>query len=201
MSSFDSFADVVAARTHSLTTANISEWRHTRPTFDRPFGARLWPTFEGAFEWIFGYERHGFKLVIGETPLSAFKDVVAVLALYYTVVLCGPRLMRNRKPLHLPLLFRLYNLLLVGSSALICLLFVEQMVPTIKRHGLLFSICELNGGFTDELTLLYYVSFVDLAFESSLTLGQVNYLMKYLELFDTVFLILKKKPLSKSVSS
>lgn len=127
------------------------------PTLQRPFGLRLWPIFDAAFANAVDYKREDFKLIIGETPLSTFKSVVAVLSSYYAIVLCGPILLRNRIPWKLQALFRLYNLLLVFSSATLCLLFLEQIIPTIARHGLLFSICELEGGFTDELVLLYYV--------------------------------------------
>jgi len=59
-------------------------------------------------------------------------------------------------------------------------LFVEQLVPELARNGVFHAICEREGGWTDRLVVLYYL----------------NYLTKYLELLDTVFLVLKKKPLT-----
>jgi len=59
-------------------------------------------------------------------------------------------------------------------------LFVEQLLPTLVRNGVFHAICSYNGGWTKELVTLYYL----------------NYLTKYLELIDTLFLVLKKKPLT-----
>ncbi|CRK01531.1 hypothetical protein BN1723_008773 [Verticillium longisporum] len=58
--------------------------------------------------------------------------------------------------------------------------FVEQLLPTVVRGGVFHAICDKEGGWTQPLVVLYYL----------------NYLTKYLELLDTCFLFLKKKPLT-----
>lgn len=150
-----------------------------RPTLERPFGIRVWPLFDAVFKPLVGYKADEFMFILDYTPLATFQETAAVLLCYYTIVFGGPLLMQNRKPFELKYLFRAYNLLLVGLSGGLMMLFIEQMVPTISNRGTLYAICEYKGGWTDQLVLLYYI----------------NYLMKYLELFDTMFLILKKKPL------
>lgn len=61
---------------------------------------------------------------------------------------------------------------------------VEQLFPIVYNHGLLYAVCAKDA-WTQPLELLYYL----------------NYLVKYWELFDTVFLVVKKKKLGKCVDS
>jgi len=88
--------------------------------------------------------------------------------------------MRNRPAFKLNAIFMVHNFYLTAISAILLALFIEQLVPTVYNHGIFYAICDKNGGWTDELVILYYL----------------NYLTKYLELLDTVFLVLKKKPLT-----
>jgi len=50
----------------------------------------------------------------------------------------------------------------------------------LYNHGLFYGICNGDGGWTQPMVVLYYL----------------NYLTKYFELLDTVFLVVKKKPLT-----
>jgi len=81
------------------------------------------------------------------------------------------------------LLKQIHNFYLTAISGILLVLFLEQLIPTLVRHGVFYGICNHGGGWTDKLVILYYL----------------NYLTKYLELIDTVFLFLKKKPLSKNL--
>jgi hypothetical protein len=87
---------------------------------------------------------------------------------------------RNREPFKLNFLFKVHNFYLTAISGMLLALFVEQLLPTVVRKGLFFAICDHQGGWTDKLVILYYL----------------NYLTKFVELIDTCFLFLKKKPLS-----
>ena len=108
--------------------------------------------------------------------------------------------MRNRPAFKLNDLFLIHNFYLTAISGILLVLFIEQLTPTIWKHGLFFTICDA-GGWTGPLVTLYYVGprprtracNIPVANKS---LMQLNYLTKYLELLDTVFLVLKKKPLS-----
>ncbi|TKA68065.1 hypothetical protein B0A49_04565 [Cryomyces minteri] len=150
------------------------------PTLDRPFGLQLWPIFEKAFESIKGYKPQDFRFVSGETPMSTLKATATLLISYYVVIFGGRELMKNRPAFSLNGLFKIHNLYLTVISGCLLALFAEQLIPTIARRGTFYAICDANGGWTDKLVILYYL----------------NYLTKYLELIDTCFLFLKKKPLT-----
>lgn len=150
------------------------------PSIDRPFGVHLWPIFDGLYTSVMGYSATDFRFVQGKTPMSTFKEMATMIAAYYIIILGGRELMRNRKPRELTSLFMIHNLYLTIISGILLALFVEQLVPTVWRHGIFYAICSHEGGWTKPLVTLYYL----------------NYLTKYLELLDTVFLFLKKKPLT-----
>lgn len=128
------------------------------PTLDRPFGLALWPIFEKCFEPIAGYKPQDFRFVQGETPLSTFKVCVVTLITYYIIIFGGRELMRNREPFKLNFLFKVHNFYLTAISGTLLLLFAEQLIPIVVRKGLFFAICDHQGGWTDKLVILYYVS-------------------------------------------
>lgn len=150
------------------------------PTLDRPFGVKLWPIFSKCFEQVVGYPAEDFRFVPGETPISDLKTCSIILVSYYIIIFGGRELMRNREPFKLSFLFKVHNFYLTAISGILLALFAEQLIPTVWRHGLFYAICDHEGGWTQPLVLLYYL----------------NYLTKFLELIDTCFLFLKKKPLS-----
>ena len=152
------------------------------PTIDRPFGIHLWPIFDKAFTAVVGYSANDFKFVPFETPMSTIKSTSIFIAIYYCIIFGGREWMRNREPFQLSFLFKVHNFYLTAISGILLALFAEQLIPTVARKGLFFAICDHQGGWTDKLVILYYL----------------NYLTKFLELIDTCFLFLKKKPLSTS---
>lgn len=90
--------------------------------------------------------------------------------------------MKNLPAYRLQALFQLHNLLLTSVSGVLLALMVEQLAPIIWNHGLFYAICAQEA-WTQPLELLYYL----------------NYLVKYWELLDTVFLVVKKKKLGKTI--
>ena len=171
------------------------------PTLDRPFGIELWPVFAKVYSAVMGYSPTDFEFVPGATPMSTLKETAVTLGVYYVVVLGGRELMRNRKPFVINGAFMLHNLYLTAISATLLALFIEQLLPTIVRNGLFFAICNEKGGWTKELVTLYYVWASGLPCSIGTDIEQLNYLTKYLELLDTLFLVLKKKPLSTLLST
>ncbi|KAH8654105.1 GNS1/SUR4 family-domain-containing protein [Tricladium varicosporioides] len=150
------------------------------PSIERPFGIKLWPLFDKAFTAVMGYHPQDFDFQPRVTPMSTMKETAITIFLYYVVIFGGRELMRNRPAFKLNLPFMIHNFYLTSISGILLALFIEQLVPTVYKHGLFYAICDVKGGWTPPLVILYYL----------------NYLTKYLELIDTVFLVLKKKPLT-----
>jgi fatty acid elongase 3 len=131
------------------------------PTLDRPFGISLWPLFERAYTPILGYKPQDFRFESGETFMSTFWATASVLISYYIIVFGGREVMRGRTALKLNGLFMVHNFYLTAISGVLLALFLEQLIPTIARHGVFYGICNRKGGWTDKLVILYYVSLED----------------------------------------
>ncbi|KAF9913858.1 hypothetical protein BX616_009441 [Lobosporangium transversale] len=147
-------------------------------SIDQPFGIKLDPYFNQAYEFVTGKSIDSFAFQEGVTPFSTSNEVIVWTITYLVVIFGGRELMRNQEPFKLKHLFILHNFLLTVASGALLLLFIENLVPMVARHGLFYAICD-DDAWTQRLELLYYL----------------NYLVKYWELADTVFLVLKKKPL------
>jgi len=128
------------------------------PCLDRPFGLHLWPIFEKAFEAVKGYKPQDFRFIPGETTLSTHYACAAMLVSYYIIIFGGRELMRERAPFQLNFIFKVHNFMLTAISGTLLVLFLEQLIPEITRNGILHAICAYDGGWTNELVVLYYVS-------------------------------------------
>lgn len=136
----------------------LKTFRLPVPSIDRPFGVELWPIFDRLYSSVMGYSPTDFRFVQGKTPMSTFRETATMIVAYYVVILVGRELMRNRKPMRLTGLFMIHNLYLTIISGILLALFVEQLVPTLWRHGIFYAICSHDGGWTKPLVTLYYVS-------------------------------------------
>jgi len=65
--------------------------------------------------------------------------------------------MRNRPAFKLNALFMIHNFYLTAISGTLLALFVEQLIPTLYKHGIFYAICDVKGGWTPPLVILYYV--------------------------------------------
>ncbi|EEB07778.1 GNS1/SUR4 family protein [Schizosaccharomyces japonicus yFS275] len=138
----------------------------------------LWSLFDNFVYSIVGRRPSNFEFIVGKTHLSTWPVVASIIVGYYTVIFGGQRLMRSHSPIRFNKVFQYYNLVFSLGSLFLALLIFEQVAPIIREHGLFFSICN-EQAWTQPLLYLYYLA----------------YISKYLELFDTVFLVLRKKPL------
>lgn len=127
------------------------------PSIDRPFGIHLWPIFDKAWTAVVGYPVGDFRFVPFETPMSTLKSTSTFIVIYYAVIFGGRELMRSREPFQLKALFLAHNFMLTAVSGTLLALFIEQLVPTLAKHGLYYAICDTNGGWTQPLVVLYYV--------------------------------------------
>ncbi len=138
-----------------------------------------WSVFDKAWTTVMGYPANDFRFVPGETPMATFRETAAFIATYYLVIFGGREVMRNRPAMKLNNLFIIHNFYLTAISGGLLLLFAQQLIPGLWKNGLFDGVCG-GTGWSQPLLVLYYL----------------NYLTKYLELLDTVFLVLKKKPLT-----
>lgn len=153
------------------------------PTVERPFGIYLYPYVERAFAVLSNgrFIMSEFEFKAGETPLSTIEEVFPAIALYYLVIF-GGRAVINKlgiRPFVLNGLFQLHNLFLTTLSLTLLVSIMEQLFPQIWKHGLFYAICD-ERAWTREMVVLYYM----------------NYLTKFVEFVDTVFLVLKQKKLT-----
>ncbi|EEQ40576.1 Elongation of fatty acids protein 2 [Clavispora lusitaniae] len=149
----------------------------------KPFLIELWPLFDSAVASVTNgrFVPSEFQFVPGETTFSTFPAVATAIAVYYTVIFGGNYLFKRFgiKPLVLNGLFQLHNLLLTSISLTLLTLMMEQLIPMIYKHGLFYAICHPDA-WTQPLVTLYYL----------------NYLTKFCEFLDTVFLVVKQKKLT-----
>ncbi|VDC06304.1 unnamed protein product [Peniophora sp. CBMAI 1063] len=117
--------------------------------------------------------------VRGATPLSTQPVVVAALVSYLVVIFGIQEIMKNRKPLKLQVPFMIHNVYLTTGSGLLLMLMLEEILPKLWNHGVFYAICN-SSSWTERMEFYY----------------MINYYIKYIELIDTVFLALKKKPLA-----
>lgn len=128
------------------------------PTLDRPFGIALWPIFEHAFQALKGYKAESFRFTPGKTPMATITETATTLVAYYIIIFGGRELMKDRPAFKLNTLFKIHNFYLTAISGVLLLLFLEQLIPTLVRNGVFYTICDHRGGWTQPLVVLYYVS-------------------------------------------
>lgn len=121
-----------------------------------PYILSPWNNFNKVWTSIMGYPADEFRFVPGKTPMSTFGETVAMIVLYLVVIFGGREFMRNRAPLKLNGLFMIHNFILTAISGSLLVLFIQQLLPTLWRHGLYENICGASG-WTPQLVTLYYV--------------------------------------------
>ncbi|KAH8100716.1 GNS1/SUR4 membrane protein [Cristinia sonorae] len=117
--------------------------------------------------------------VPGKTPLSTPQEVYPALVTYLVVIFSIQWFMKDRPALKLQYPFQAHNVFLSAGSLLLLVLMLEEVIPSIWKHGVFYGMCNVNM-WTPRMEFYY----------------MINYSFKYIELIDTVFLALKKKPLA-----
>ncbi|TCD71535.1 hypothetical protein EIP91_008916 [Steccherinum ochraceum] len=117
--------------------------------------------------------------VPGMTPMSTPQEVYPALVSYLVVIFSIQWFMKDRPAMKPQFAFQVHNVFLSAGSLLLLLLVAEEVVPEVYKHGLFYGMCNVKM-WTGRLEFYY----------------MINYYFKYIELIDTVFLALKKKPLA-----
>ncbi|KAL3234280.1 Elongation of fatty acids protein 2 [Nakaseomyces bracarensis] len=152
------------------------------PTVELPFfNINLWENFDRIVTIATNgkFVPHEFDFVAGELPLSELQPVLIAIASYYIIIFGGRAILSNFQPFKLNFLFQMHNLFLTTVSFILLALMVEQLTPMIYHHGLYYAICDM-GAWTQPMVTLYYM----------------NYIVKFIEFIDTIFLVLKHKKLT-----
>lgn len=152
-------------------------------SLEKPGFACLWSVFNAGMTLITNgrFVPSKFRFVPFESFFSSVPVVVTAVTAYYVVIFGGDYLFKKYhiKPFVLNGLFQIHNLFLTLLSLTLLLLIVEQVAPIIWKHGLFYAICNL-AAWTPQLVTLYYL----------------NYLTKFCEFLDTLFLVVKQKKLT-----
>ncbi|KIJ05255.1 hypothetical protein PAXINDRAFT_93710 [Paxillus involutus ATCC 200175] len=122
---------------------------------------------------------HLASYIPGESPLSTWPVVVSMTVTYLAVVFGTREIMKDRAPLKLTIPFRAHNLILSAGSLVLMALIGEEAFLNWMKIGTYGSLC-VPEAYTNRLD--FYL--------------MLTYYSKYYEFVDTIFLTLKKKPLS-----
>jgi fatty acid elongase 3 len=113
---------------------------------------------------------------------ARFTSVAFVLSTvtgYLSFLFVLTRFMKNASPFKLAGQFYIHNALLCIASLIMLVLIAPIAYQDWAKNGLFHAICDRSMGLNNHLNWLYYL----------------NYLTKFWELGDTIFMALKKKPL------
>lgn len=127
------------------------------PAVIRPISLSPWANFNKLWTAVKGYPAEEFEFVAGKTPMSTMTETITMIVLYLVVIFGGREFMRNRQPYKLNGLFMAHNFILTAVSGSLLVLFAEQLIPSIWKHGLYDNICAAPG-WTQPLVVLYYVN-------------------------------------------
>jgi fatty acid elongase 3 len=139
---------------------------------------------------------HLTHYVRGATPLSTQPVVLAVLAAYLATIFGIREIMKTRQPQKLTFLFQVHNALLSSGSALLLALMLEEILPIYWQHGTFYALCNAKA-WTEVSDIPFSIppTKLSVCVQRMELYYIINYFIKYVELLDTVFLALKKKPL------
>ncbi|KAI3639582.1 hypothetical protein MIR68_002276 [Amoeboaphelidium protococcarum] len=151
-------------------------------------------------EQLLGLNASQFNFSLHGSVFQDLRFVVAMLVLYVTMVFTLPKFVSksgqpstatvNGKAVKaaaskdgerytvLNTLFLAHNVILSAGSLLLLGLILENLVPRAINHGLMWAFCHHDSFEDDKRIQLFYF---------------VNYLFKYYEFIDTIFMILKGK--------
>jgi len=126
------------------------------------------------------YKVDNFQFVVGVTPFSSFSTVVAAVCLYLVFIMLLQQYMTHREPVKLKSILAIHNLSLSGFSLVSLAAICYYVLPMWRTHGTFEMVCDPSGRLSKGPVVFWYYVF---------------FLSKVYEFLDTVFQVLKKKPL------
>lgn len=139
---------------------------------------------------------HLSHYVPGKTPISTMPVVSAILASYLAIIFGIKEVMRERPPQKLNTLFRIHNAFLTLGSGLLLALMLEEVASIFVKSGVYDTMCnEASWTPVGPFQSVLFLAHLSRSPQRLEFYYMINYYFKYIELFDTVFLALKKKPL------
>lgn len=136
----------------------------------------------------------------GKTPMATWPAMSTAILSYLTVIYGLQEFMRDRPALKLNPLFRIHNAFLSLGSLVLLVLILEEVTKLWHSVGAYSAFCA-GASWTRVKTLSFLVSNMILSdawFQRLEFYYMLNYYFKYIEFLDTLFLVLKKRPLCKS---
>lgn len=124
-----------------------------------------------------------FEFASGVTPFTHVNYPLFTVICYCIGIPLLERIMKGRKSPPLKYILVLHNLFLSAISAFVAIFMISVLLSFMeeKNYNLFHIYCSLTHfDQKGSLTLIYYI----------------NHLLKYYELLDTIFLVLKHKPLT-----
>ncbi|KAF8124311.1 GNS1/SUR4 membrane protein [Boletus edulis] len=115
----------------------------------------------------------------GQTPMSTWPAVSTAIISYLAFAFGLQEIMKDQLAFKLKTAFRVHNAFLSLSSLVLLVLIIEEVTKLWYTVGAFNALCA-RASWTRRLEF-YYI---------------INYYFKYIEFLDTVFLVLKKRPLS-----
>merc|ERR1712072_63017 len=127
-----------------------------------------YPTYVNEFRWT------------PDKPLTELSTSIAVCAAYLVTIFALRAAVTDRKPMSLRGPIAVHNLFLSGISFVMCAGILIDIVPALLNDGFHATFCDLNRKFQKGPVVFWqYVFFAS----------------KFYELLDTVFIVLKHRPL------
>ncbi|KAH0833875.1 fatty acid elongase [Lanmaoa asiatica] len=125
------------------------------------------------------FPSHLTSWIPGKTPMSTWPAASTAILSFLVVVFGLQELMKDRPAFKLRTIFRIHNAFLSIGSLLLLALTMNEVTKLMYNAGPYDALCA-KASFTTKLEFYY----------------MINYYFKYYEFLDTVFLVLKKRPLT-----
>lgn len=115
---------------------------------------------------------------------TSWTPAIVLTSAYFVLVLLGKWIMKDRKPFEIKGALQLHNLILLFMSVGMLIGALVEIVYTLSKYPFIDVFCSSN-----ESPLSYRLS------GGGLFWSYLFYLSKFYEFFDTLFIVLRKKPL------